>query len=175
MNAVGRLFFITLFLLFVPLCMRGGQRPEGAEPRRQTIKGSIVGYSFLATLRMLNGDSLSDPHDEFLFMVEEGDRELTKLKYIKIRYKVTPQHYDALPSEMFEVDRQRSVVLERDKTCDESAKSFIQGKKFAIKKSLAGVLKDYPNLIRVHGMENTRLPVKGMFRCFSFEWDDIEK
>ena len=50
---------------------------------------------------MINGDSLSDPHDEFLFMVEEGGKELEKVRYIKIRYQVTPRRYGDLPGEMF--------------------------------------------------------------------------
>lgn len=175
MNTGNRLLCVTIFLL---LALLGIGRPQQlSESKREhiSVKGRIIGYSFLSTVRMLSGDIISLPHDEFLLMVEEGAKELEKVKYIKIRYKVTQQHHDNLPDALFRESRQRSFVLDRDEACDESAESFIRGDTFVSEESRVGEPIKFQNLNRLPGMEKIKVPEEGVLRCYSFEWDGIEK
>jgi hypothetical protein len=175
MNAKNNPVCLILFLLLPHLCVGVPRQHDESKPGRISVKGRIVGYSMRSRLRSAQGQVLSPPHDEFLFMVEQGDESLGAVKYIKIRYKVTPEHHEDLPLALFEESSRRPVTLERDETCDESMESFVYGNKFGNKRERAEARKRFPNLVRPRGAEDISLPEEGTLRCYSFEWDWIEK
>jgi hypothetical protein len=169
-------FFCLAALLLLAQLGAGGPPQKGGPMRaRVSVRGRVVGYSLAAGLRMINGSTLGTPHDELLFMVEEGDGDLRRLKFIKLRYRPAPQRPEELPESLFTESRQRSFVVERDQTCDESAKSFIKGHTFEPEARRAGKQVEYQNLQRLPGTENLPLPEKGTFRCYVFGWDGWER
>jgi hypothetical protein len=175
MKAKNKLVCLILLLLLSQLCMGVARLRGESKPGRISVKGRIVGYSMRSRLRSVQGQIVSPPHDEFLFIAEQGDESLVAVKYIKIRYKVTPEHHENLPFALFEESSRRSVMLERDETCDESAESFVYGNKLENRKGRAEPAKKFPNLVRLRGAEDIRLPEERALRCYSFEWDWIEK
>ena len=168
-------FCIVSLLLIAPLGVGVVRQQDESKRTHISVKGRIVGYSMLAQFRLISGHTISPPHDAFLFLVQQSDAELGAGEYIKIQYRATPKHQEELPPALFEESSQRSFIVERDKTCDESAASFVHGDKPVGKGWDIKGAKRFPNLVRLRGAEDLRLPEGRMLRCYSFDWDGIEK
>jgi hypothetical protein len=169
-------FFSILFLLpLVPLGMSVMHQQDEVKRNLISVKGRIIGYSMLSQFRLVHGQTSSPPHDAFLFLVQQSNKGIETSKYIKIQYRATPKHQEELPPALFEESSPRLFVVQRDETCDESAASFVRGNKPVGKGWDIKGAKRFPNLVRLRGAENVRLPKEGMLRCYSFDWDGIEK
>jgi hypothetical protein len=155
--------------------MSNAQQKSGLKRKQSPTKGRIIGYSRLARLRPVQGRAIYPPHDEFLFLIEQGNDELKTGQDIKIRYRFKPQHYEDLPPELFAESSRWTLILERDETCDESTVSFIYGSKMGDAASTNDAANRFPNLARLRGAENISLPKKQMLRCYSFDRVGIEK
>src|SRR5919112_512913 len=167
-------FCVALLLLLAPLGVGLAQRRDDSKQKRISVQGRIVGYSMLSQFRSRSGHAISPPHDAFLFLVQQSDEGLKAGEYIKIQYRATPEHQeDELPPALFEESARRSFVVERDRTCDESAESFVHGSKTAGEEWNIKGGKRFPNLVRLRGAENVFLPDEGMLRCYTFDWEGI--
>jgi hypothetical protein len=163
-----------LFFLFTPPGMGVLRRQEEPQRKHISVKGRIIGYSLMSQFRMAYWQTVGPPHDAFLFLIERGNGGLKKGEYIKIQYRATPQHNEDLPPALFEESSRRSFALYRDETCDQPTESFIYGGEYVAEGSSADRKKNM-NLVRLRGAENTALPKEKILRCYSFDWDDIEK
>ena len=168
LNNRKNLLCISMFLLFSALGMDIAQQ-RNSVTKKYSVKGRIIGYSMRSRLRSVQGRTISSPRDAFLFLVEQGSKELTKGDYIKLQYRATPQHSEELPSALFEEAGERLFVIQRDETCDESSESFIEGEKFARNEIMTETEKTFPNLVRLRAAENIRLPDDRVLRCYLFE------
>lgn len=171
MNIKNRLFCLALSLFLSPLAIAGLRQRGEPKRGRITVRGRIVGYSIRSALRPMHGKFLTPPHDEFLFLVERGGEDLEGVRHIKIRYRVTQQHQESLPSALFQESVERTFALNRDETCDEATESFVYGDKGRDAKAA----KRFPNLVRLQGAEEIPLPEGRVLRCYSFDWDGFEK
>lgn len=174
MNNKKELLGISMFLLLSAFGMDiAQQRNSGTQ--KHSVKGRIIGYSMRSRLRSVQGRTISSPRDAFLFLVEQGNVELTKGDYIKLQYRATPQHSEELPSALFEEAGERLFVIQRDEACDESSESFIEGEKFAGNKIITETEKRFPNLVRLRGAESIRLPEQRILRCYLFDSGGFDK
>lgn len=175
MNSKNCFFSLAFLLLLAPLGMGVVHRQDEVKRVLISVKGRIIGYSTVSQFRMVHGRTSSPPHDAFLFLVQRSDKGFETDKYIKIQYRATPEHREELPPALFEESSPRSFVVQRDETCDESAASFVRGDNPKVKGWDIKGVKRFPNLVRLRGAENIRLPEEGTLRCYIFDWDGIVK
>lgn len=156
---------IFSFLLLSFVFGVSGQKDESSG--NVAVDGRIIGYSMWSRITPIN----SLPQDAFLLLVLRGDKQLKANTFVKIRYRVTAQEQDDLPPELFEKSTVRSLVLKRDKTCDESTKTFIYGKSY---EGFSDPNKKYLNLVVLPGAEEVSLPNQRLLPCYSFHRNRIE-
>jgi hypothetical protein len=165
--------FLICLLPFNSIIGVGVSQPQNLLVGDITVKGRIIGYSMNSRFRSVQGQVTGSPHDAFLFLIEQGDGELKKGEYVKIQYRVTPEHSDDLPATFFEESVLRSFRLKKDSSCDETTQSFLVGDTVAGNESIAEAAKKYPNLVRLRGAESISLPAQQALRCYVFDWQSI--
>jgi hypothetical protein len=165
----------AFFLLVTAIGFGVPQRQDVIKQSEISVKGRIIGYSMRSRFRSVQGQVTGSPHDAFLFLIEQGDGELKKGRYVKIQYRVTREHSDDLPATFFEESLSRSFQLKKDSSCDETTQSFLVGETVAGNESIAEAARKYPNLVRLRGAENVGLPSERVLRCYVFDWQSISR
>ncbi|MEO6391387.1 MAG: hypothetical protein ABIP75_06000 [Pyrinomonadaceae bacterium] len=139
-------------------------------PNRNIIflSGRVVGYSVSSSIRSTQGSIISAPHDAFLFIVDNGADGIGNDEYVKIQLRSDPRNVKELPSNMFEADRRRSILVTRDESCDETVESFYYGYRFKTQLQDLKQMRENPDVIMLEGSEELKLPMDIRLRCFSF-------